>query len=170
MALGEIIGAVGSLAGGAFGAMGDEQAASEYRKAARMEQANATFVAQDVPLVASNTWMKQMQQFHQMYGTIGMSISQQTGGNLKLAGSGRGIVNSSFRAGSFANGALATQGKAEMNDLMMKSFSMAQQAQMDQAMAKREDTAAMGSMVGGALGALGGIAKGFASNMASEDA
>lgn len=170
MALFGAIGAVGSLAGGIFGAIGDEQAASQYRKAARYEQGAAVMTGQQYFPTASATWLKMQQTMHEVYGTIGAQASQVAGGGFKMAGSPVAIQKASMRQGNAAIAMQATQGQANLHDLMAKSFAQAQQIDMDKQMAKKEETAAIGSVVGGVVGAAGDIFKGMSAGMDSEAA
>jgi hypothetical protein len=168
MAIGEILGGVGSLAGGIFGAIGDEQAASQYRKAARYEQGAAVLTSQQYFPQASAIWLKMQQTMHQVYGAIGTQASQVGAGNFKMAGSAKALQSSSMRQGATAIAAEATQGQEDMHNLMAQSWGQAQQIEMDKDMAKKEQTAAMGSMVGGVLGAAGGIFKGIGAATAAD--
>lgn len=163
MAIGDIIGGIGSLAGGIMGAIGDEQAASEYRRAARLEQGAATMTAQQYMPTASATWIKQQQTMHQVYGVIGQQVASVGANGFKNTGSNLSLLNSSARQGALANASVALKGQEDMQNLIAKSFSEEEQIMADNSMAKREETAAMGSMIGGLTGFAGGIAKGIGS-------
>jgi hypothetical protein len=146
-----------------MGAVGDEQAASEYRRAAHLEQGAATMTAQQFMPQAAATWIKQQQTAHAVFGAIGQQVAQVGASGFKAAGTNTALLASSARQGALAVTSVAMQGQADMQALMGKAFSEEQQISADQAMAKREDTAAMGSIVGGMFGAAGGLLKGIGS-------
>ena len=154
----DIGGAIGNLGGAVssiFGAIGDEQAAAAYEK-------EATIAGQNAAISQTSTAIQEAQMARQVTQAVGTQEANIEAGGFTMGGNASDLLRQSLQQGALAKSLVTQQGT-----LITQGYLEQEQAAQGKASASK--TAATGGFLGGALGAIGGIAKLFSDRRLKEN-
>lgn len=140
-------GAVDSL----FGAIGDQAAASGFKRAAAYQDKAALFAEQEAALSARSTFIQQTQLDRQIYKTLGGQIADIAGAGFTDSGSALYLMRDSAQQAALSKQLLQTQGQITESGYHAAASGYRAEADAYRSQATAKNSSASGGFLSSAL-------------------